>query len=126
MTDEAFEKLVASGIDALRKDIQKKLNNIAIVIEDEPTEEQLREHGIEHQGTLFGLYEGVPLTERGIDTPLLPDKITIFKNPILRAYTTEEDIRACVENTVWHEVAHHFGFGEEWVEHEEEKREKTL
>ena len=76
---------------------------------------------------MFGLYEGVPLIERGLaDELLLPDKITIFKLPILAAYTDPEDIATCVSNTVWHEVAHHFGMDEEQVQEEEIKRGKIL
>ena len=126
MTDEQFEALVAAGIDELREDVRKKMKNIAIVIEDWPTRDQLWENNVEEGGTLFGLYEGVPLTERGVEPPLFPDKVTIFKDPILAAYTDPEDIRACVANTVWHEVAHHFGLGEEAVAFEEEQRGKTL
>lgn len=126
MTDEQFEALVAQGIDDLREDVRKRMQNIAIVIEDEPTRDQLWENSVEDGGTLFGLYEGVPQTERGGESPLLPDKVTIFKKPILAAYTDLEDIRACVSNTVWHEVAHHFGLDEEAVALEEGKRGKTL
>jgi predicted Zn-dependent protease with MMP-like domain len=126
MTDEQFEALVAQGIDDLREDVQRRLKNIAIVIEDMPTREQLWENNVEEGGTLFGLYEGVPLTDRGIEEPLFPDKVTIFKNPILAAYTDPEDIRACVSNTIWHEIAHHFGLDEEAVAYEEERRGKTL
>jgi predicted Zn-dependent protease with MMP-like domain len=69
----------------------------------------------------------VPQTERGLDDgPLLPDKITIFKLPILATYGRPEDIAKCVENTLWHEVAHHFGMEEEEVEREEVKRGKTI
>ncbi len=126
MTDEAFSKLVAEGIDELREDIRRRMHNIAIVIADNPTEEQCEEHGLEHEGELFGLYEGVPLIERGVDAPFYPDKITIFKEPILKAYSRPEDIRECVINTVWHEVAHHFGLTEDEVREEELKRGKTI
>lgn len=126
MTDEEFEKLVAEGIDRLPLHILAKLNNVAIVIEDEPTEAQRREHALESNETLFGLYEGVPQTERGIEFVLMPDKISIFKKPILETYASPEEIRACVANTVWHEVAHYFGMEEDEVEREELKRGKYL
>lgn len=126
MTDEQFSELVADGIDALRADVLARMKNVAIVIADEPTAEQLRDNDIEEGGTLFGLYEGVPQTERGTELPLLPDKITIFKHPILSAYEDFDDIRACIANTVWHEVAHHFGMDEEHVADEEERRGKRL
>jgi predicted Zn-dependent protease with MMP-like domain len=126
MTDEAFEQLVARGLDALPPSIHAKMKNVAVVIADAPTEEQLRAHGLNSDETLFGLYEGVPQTERGVEYVGLPDKISIFKNPILETYSDPRDIEACVENTVWHEVAHHFGMDEAEVESEEIKRGKTV
>lgn len=127
MTDKEFEQLVAEGIDALPAQVREKMRNVAVVLADEPTPEQREEQELGEHDTLFGLYEGIPQTER--DTHyfgVLPDKITIFKLPILDAYTDPDDIRACVANTVWHEVAHHFGYGDEWIEDQEEKRGKTL
>ncbi len=127
MSDEEFMTLVARGLDALRPDILARLVNVAVVIADVPTVEQRTEHNLEQGETLFGLYEGVPVTERGVsDEPLLPDKITIFKLPILETYSDPEDVVTCVENTVWHEVAHHFGMDEAEVEAEEVKRGKLL
>jgi predicted Zn-dependent protease with MMP-like domain len=126
MTDEEFEKLVAEGIDRLPPRILAKLKNVAIVIEDEPTSEQHKAHTLESEATLFGLYEGVPQTERGIEFVLMPDKISIFKKPTLEAYQDSEDIRECVANTVWHEVAHYFGMDEDEVGEEEIKRGKLL
>jgi predicted Zn-dependent protease with MMP-like domain len=127
MTDEEFLKLVDRGIDALRPDIKERMGNVAIVIADEPSAQQREDNGLAPDDVLFGLYEGVPQTERGVeDFLLLPDKITIFKNAILAAYDDPQDIATCVENTVWHEVAHHFGMDEEEVEEEEIKRGKIL
>lgn len=127
MSDEEFLRLVDEGVAALRPDILEKLDNVAIVIADEPTEAQRQELGLAAEETLFGLYEGVPQSERGLtDEVLLPDKITIFKHPILATYSDPTDIAVCVENTVWHELAHHFGWDEEWVEREEERRGKLL
>ena len=127
MTDEEFTKLVEVGIAELRSDIQAKLDAVAIVIEDEPTAEQLADLGCTADDRIFGLYEGVPLTERGLlDEVILPDKITIFKNAILATYTKPEDVQACVANTVWHEVAHYFGMDEAMVTEEEKRRGKEL
>jgi predicted Zn-dependent protease with MMP-like domain len=127
MTDEDFLKLVDAGVDALRDDIKERMKNVAIVIADEPTVKQRKENGLSAHEVLFGLYEGIPQTERGIeDFLMMPDKITIFKNPILNAYDDPRDIAECVSNTVWHEVAHHFGMSEEEVEEEERKRKKLL
>lgn len=124
MTDEDFEELVLAGIRDIRPELREKIENVAIVIEEWPSADVLIAHGMSEGETLFGLYEGVPLPMRGIEEPLLPDKITIYKGPILKEYSVIEDIRACVANTVWHEVAHYFGYDEEWIAHEEERRGK--
>lgn len=125
MTDEAFEKLVEEGIAALPAWVHEKLENVAFLIADEPSEVQRIENALADGETLFGLYEGVPLIERGNQSPELPDRITIFKKPILSAYESAEKVKACVMNTIWHEVAHYFGHDEEWVEEEERRRGKT-
>lgn len=127
MDDKAFEDLVVAGIEQLPEQFQKLLSNVAIVIANEPNEWQRKEQALREDETLFGLYEGIPVTERGSEYGgVLPDKITIFKNPILETYSDPNDIKECVANTVWHECAHHFGFDEPWVEEEERKRGKTL
>jgi predicted Zn-dependent protease with MMP-like domain len=90
------------------------LDNVDIVIEDEPTVEQL---GTDDDGSeLFGLYEGTPLTARGSDySMVLPDKITIFRRPIERACATPEEMAEEVQITVVHELAHHFGIEEDRI-----------
>ncbi len=108
MTEEDFKRLVAAGIDALPVHVKAAMKNVAVVVADRPV---LGAGG----ETLFGLYEGVPQTERGVDYFALPDKITIYREPILAAYSDPEDVQACVANTVWHEVAHHFGMDEDEV-----------
>lgn len=125
MTDDAFRKHVDEGVHALPEWVHSELTNVLFLVEDEPTREQREENGLSEDDVLFGLYEGVPLSERGDDSPLLPDIITIFKKPILETYTREADSIACIHNTVWHEVAHYFGHDEAWVEAEEIRRGKT-
>ena len=126
MSDEEFITLVDAGIDALGEDIRARMDNVAIVIADAPTEEQRKENNLSEDEILFGLYEGIPQTERGLsDDIVLPDKITIFKEAILAVYSDPADIAVCVANTVWHEVAHHFGMDEDEVRAEEIKRGKT-
>lgn len=126
MTDKEFLQLVDTGVEALGPSVLSRLQNVAIVVEDEPSAEQRAEMEMGEDEVLFGLYEGVSIADRGLEEGFrLPDKITIFKNPILAAYTDTADIVACVENTVWHEVAHHFGWDEEWVAREELRRGKT-
>lgn len=117
MDDNEFAKLVLAGVESLPEDVQARMENVAIVLGTKaPNDEEL-----------FGLYEGIPLSERGDDYGgVLPDKITIFKDTVLAAYSDPEDIRICVANTVWHEIAHHFGWDEAWVRKEEIRRNKML
>ncbi len=127
MTDERFEQLVSEAIETIPEKFLKKLNNVAIVTQSEPTEEQL---GMNHVGggsTLLGLYEGIPLTHRGDfygAGEILPDKITIFKLPILQeAGSDEVKLKEVVRDTVWHEIAHYFGYDDaEIMEREQEGR----
>jgi predicted Zn-dependent protease with MMP-like domain len=126
MTDERFATLVDECAAALSSSVREKLVNVAIVVRPRPSKAQRREHELAADETLFGLYEGVPLPERGIEPPLLPDLITIFQEPILEMYETEADIKTCISNTLWHELAHYFGYDEPWVEREEWRRGKTV
>lgn len=114
MERERFEQLVDEGIAAIPEKFRRLLDNVAVVIEDEPPAGQ----------DLLGLYEGVPKPERGHNyTSVLPDKITIFMNPVLEeAGGDGEMVRKIVRDTVWHEIAHHFGFDDEEIEAAEERR----
>ena len=109
VSDEEFEKIVGDAIDATPKLYQKYLNNVAFIIEDEPTPQQLRQLRLFRGELLFGLYEGVPLPQRQGGTKLLPDKITIFKHPALLISRNEDELREHIRHTVWHEVAHYYG-----------------
>jgi predicted Zn-dependent protease with MMP-like domain len=124
MPDEEFEILVERGIAQIPKRFLSKLDNVAIVIADNPTTEQLRENHVEDGGTLLGLYEGIPLTERGEYYGIggvLPDKITIFKNPtLLEATRAGERVEDVVRDTVWHEIAHFFGYDDAEIEGRED------
>ena len=122
MTDEAFEQLVEEGIAAIPDRFLRKLQNVAVMIADDPTDEQREENGLAENETLFGLYEGVPLIEREGREAMFPDKITIFKNPILDEASTPEEVREIVKDTVWHEIAHHFGMEEHEVRRAEARR----
>ena len=112
MEDEKFKKLVEEAIDSLPKEFAEKLNNVAVVVEDSPTGFQMRNLGLPPWGLLFGLYQGIPQTKRGIYYSAPPDKITIFKSSILRVAQTPEQIRAQVRATVIHEIGHHFGLSD--------------
>ncbi len=121
MTHEEFEQLVREGIDAIDEKFLQKLKNVEIVIEDDPTIQQLEKLKL-RGALLFGLYEGIPQIKREQYGQVLPDKITIFKNPIERVFRNPEDIKKAVKNTVWHEIAHHFGMDEKQVRQAEQKR----
>ena len=122
MTREKFEKLVNEGIKAIPERFLEKLDNVDIVIEDEPTPYQLRKLRVRENSLIFGLYEGVPQTKRGNYGQVLPDKITIFQKPIEEFAHSEEEIKEIVKNTVWHEIAHHFGMDEKRVRAAEKAR----
>jgi predicted Zn-dependent protease with MMP-like domain len=125
MSEKEFEKIVVEGIDAIPSKFLKKLSNVAVVIQRKPTVAQKKKLKIDHDWTLFGLYEGVPQMERGVNYGgVLPDKITIFQKPIEEAANSREDIKEIVKNTVWHEIAHHFGMDEGRVRRVEVKRQK--
>ena len=105
-----FEDLVAEALDSLPDEIAARMDNVEVVVEDEPPGEQLR--GLGRGGTLFGIYHGIPLTERRDYGNVLPDKITIYRGPIVRYDRTPDRIREQVRRTVIHEIAHHFGIEE--------------
>ncbi|MBI2587912.1 metallopeptidase family protein [Candidatus Azambacteria bacterium] len=118
-----FTELVREGIAAIPERFQKLMDNVAVVIEEEPTETQLKKMRVPKDRTLFGLYEGIPKTARGAGyTMVLPDKITIFRKPILEVCRSEEEIREEVRKTVWHEIAHHFGLNHERISLRERRR----
>ena len=124
MTQEKFEEIVKEGIGAIPERFLEKLDNVDIVIEDEPTPYQLRKLRVRKSTIIFGLYEGIPQTKRWHYGQVLPDKITIFQKPIEEAVSSEEEIREIVKNTVWHEIAHHFGMDEKRVRETEVRRKK--
>lgn len=115
MDREDFEKLVQKALGELPEEFQEKLENVAVVVEEWPTEDQLASVGIRPPRTLFGLYHGVPKTKRGSFYSALPDKITIFAGPILATSPTPEAVKVRVKQVVQHEIAHHFGFSEEKI-----------
>jgi predicted Zn-dependent protease with MMP-like domain len=121
ISNEEFEKLVSEGIDAIPPLYQKYLQNVAFIVEDEPTPEQRVQLHLYPNETLFGLYEGVPLTRRNGGVKLLPDKITIFKNPMLMACTNEAELKELIKHTVWHEVAHYYGLNHKRIHELEQK-----
>lgn len=121
MNREKFEKIVLEAIKSIPKKFLEKLENVEIVIEENPSPYQLRK--LKNKNDLiFGLYEGIPKTKRWHYREVLPDKITIFKVPIEKIANSEKEIKKIVKNTVWHEIAHHFGFDERKVKEMEERK----
>ncbi|HYO46846.1 MAG TPA: metallopeptidase family protein [Gemmatimonadota bacterium] len=111
-----FEILVARALDRLPAEFHAHMENVSVVIAEAPDLELLAELGMDPddpEDTLFGLYEGVPLTERGFDDVLLPDSITIFRRPLLDWAETEQEIVDEVRITVLHEIGHFFGMDED-------------
>jgi predicted Zn-dependent protease with MMP-like domain len=116
ITVERFEELVQEALDSIPNELWNMIDNLVVVVDEWPSRAQLASVDISAGYTLLGLYEGVPLTGRSRSYGLIaPDKITIFRRPILRHYPRgdEDAIRAQVRRTVLHEVAHHFGISDE-------------
>jgi len=117
METQQFEQLVAKSIESLPVEFCERLENIDIVVADEPTRAQLRYMGSKRNETLLGLYEGVPLTERTHGYSfVVPDKITIFQKPIESKCKTEAQIMKEIQRVVRHEIAHHFGIDDDRLE----------
>ncbi len=116
MTRRRFVRIVEEVLQTLPPEFQRALQNVHIVVEDEPTPEQLASVGLGPGDALFGLYEGTPLPERGLEPPLLPDRITVFMRPLLEACETEDELREEIRRTVLHELAHYFGIDEDRLE----------
>jgi predicted Zn-dependent protease with MMP-like domain len=117
----AFESLVADALRSIPRRFRDAMANIAIVVEDEPSPDLLEEMDIEPPDTLLGLYQGVPLTERGWGGGNhLPDRILIFQGPHERAAEDDEDLAVAIAETLIHEIGHYFGMSEEEIEDIEE------
>ncbi len=117
METERFEQLVAKAIESMPEEIIERLENIDIVVADKPTPEQRRYEDIGRGELLLGLYEGVPLTKRTYGyTGVVPDKITIFQQPIESVCKNDNQIVEEVQRVVRHEIAHHFGIDDDRLE----------
>lgn len=102
MTRERFESFVAEAIDSIPAEFADRVVNVAFIVEDDS-----------ERGDLLGLYEGIPATRRWRYSGVLPDRITIYKDPICAMCRTEEEVREQVRETVVHEVGHYFGIDDE-------------
>ena len=127
MTRSEFESIVAREFPhAVPPKFRNKLRNVGLTIEDIPSAEICREQGLDAHETLLGLYRGIPLSERGENYgvgPVMPDVITLYQNPIEEeARSTNTEVKEVIRDTIWHEVAHHFGLNEHAVGIRERQR----
>lgn len=111
VTDAEFDTLIQRALEELPEEYVKNLDNVAITYADDPTPEQLQRNHIGPRQLLLGLYEGLPQTARYSSSysGVLPDKITIFKNPIRTVTHDDVSFFEQIKRTVWHEIAHHYG-----------------
>jgi predicted Zn-dependent protease with MMP-like domain len=117
METSRFEQLVARAMENLPIEFRERLENIDVVVADEPTRTQRRRSVLEKNETLLGLYEGVPLTERTRGYSFVtPDKVTIFQKPIEAMCRNDAQIIAEIQRVVRHEIAHHFGIDDDRLE----------
>ena len=120
--DNIFDKIISQAMDELPEEYISRLNNVVVTYEDEPTPAQREKLKLRCDQSLFGLYEGIPLTKRGAGYNLvLPDKITIFKNPILVYSTDLVSFKKQVKHTLWHEIAHYYGLDHDRIHQLEQK-----
>lgn len=128
MDEHAFRNIVAAAWLSVPDKFARRVDNVALLIEDEPDEEVRKEEGLGEGDTLLGLYRGIPQTLRGAsygEGMTLPDTITLYRLPILEeaqdfldanpALSEEDAVRRAVEETIWHELAHYFGMEEHEV-----------
>ncbi len=123
-----WEKYIEDGLAAIPEYYREKIRNVAILLEDEPSDAVRKEQGLADDESLLGLYQGVPLSERGDGYGIgatLPDTITIYKLPTLdEAAETDGDVARVVRETIWHEFGHYFGLDEDEVHSRELSRAK--
>lgn len=116
-----FERWADEAWGSIPASIRREFSNLTVLIEDEPSREQLEAAGVPPGETLLGLYEGIPLDSRGWQYQMaLPDRITLFQGPLERC--AEGDIRQAIYETLWHELAHHLGMDEAEVRAAERRK----
>jgi predicted Zn-dependent protease with MMP-like domain len=125
LSDEEFDRLITRAMDELPQKYIQGLDNVAIVYADEPTDEQKIKMKLDDQHLLLGLYEGIPLTQRGNGYSfVLPDKITLFKNQILATTRDESELFEQIKRTLWHEIAHYYGLNHARIDELQAKSSK--
>jgi predicted Zn-dependent protease with MMP-like domain len=118
-----FDQIVERAYARIPSRFRRRLHNIAVMVENEPSQRQLRSAGVPAGDTLLGLYEGRPLIYRSVSEPFaMPDRITIFQGPIERIARNQAHLEQLVADTLWHEIAHYFGMNERQVRAAERRR----
>jgi predicted Zn-dependent protease with MMP-like domain len=126
MTAQEFDRLVERACERIPLRFRRKLSNIAVIVEQEPSARELRTAGVSPSSTLLGLYRGRPLTARSVsDGFVMPDQIIIFQGPHERLARSPAHLEKMVAETVWHEVAHYFGMDEARVRRAERRRRQS-
>lgn len=117
LSDDEFDRLISRAMDELPQQYIRGLQNVAIVYADWPDEYQAKKARLEQGSLLLGLYEGIPLTQRGANYNfVLPDKITLFKESILRVVHDEAELFEQIKRTLWHEIAHYYGLDHDRID----------
>ena len=123
MRAEDFDQIVERAYRRIPPRFRRRMQNVAVVVEAEPSPHQLAAGRVRHGATLLGLYEGRPLPLRSVSEPFaMPDRITIFQRPHEEMARNRDDLERMVEQTLWHEVAHYFGMNESQVRAAEKRR----
>ena len=122
ISTEEFELLVHDAVDGLPKVHKDKILNVGFFVRDIPSDEQIKRSGLLEGQIWLGLYEGVPLSQRGGNIKLLPDTITLFQIPIEMSSNSLDELKKQIQNTVWHEVAHYFGLNHKMINAIENKK----
>lgn len=127
---QEFEAIVEKEFLKLPDWVRKKIQNVAVLIEDEPSREIRKEEALLPDETLLGYYRGFPRSARGSDYgvgPTMPDTITLYRTPILEeARNNAKEVERVVKETIWHEFAHYFGMDEDAVRNREKKRDRDV
>ncbi len=112
---DTFIEFINESIDELPKNHIQSLKNVAIIVEDRPSQEQLKRLNVAKYHTLYGLYEGIPLSQRQGIQKTLPDKITLFKEPLQEGSRNLINLKENIKHTLWHEIAHYYGLNHEQI-----------
>ena len=125
ISDQQFDALITRAMDELPQEYIHNMHNVAIIMSDEPDEEQKIKLKLRGNQLLLGLFEGVPRTlQTGGESGLLPSKITLFKNPILMVSHDEQSLFEQIKRTIWHEIAHYYGLDHEDIDRRQSKRDR--